>query len=915
MVCSIAMFFTATAQTLQTAERESNREPASFNQKTHGLKSLVTLNHQMNTPESIIWSEDFANGIPATWMNSGTANSIPDPDAVWEYRGPSGAQPATVGSIGAYANPAVIIQSPTASNGFVIFDSDYLDNGGTPGNFGGGLAPSPHNSTLVTPVIDLSNEPNVILTFYQYYRRFGGPGGSQAIPATYIDVSTDGGATWGTTYTLNAGVPVNSATGLGDFQNVNMTSVLAGQAQARLRLRFDGDYYFWMVDDLELSGPIPYDMDFLALDGWDEVDWIIGDGSKMGINSRAQPQPWVYLSSIFNRGSQSLDNVQLEVGVLKDGAPFAMASSAVYPSLPAGDTLDYSFLNTVGQDITPTENGYYQWYYQVSSDSITLSTDTFQTFITSNIMSLDYNYYYNTVGTSSAIALDSCKLASRIDFEGNDTIRSVFLGIGASSAGSQIAIEIYDSSAFGGYTTGFDPAGRLAFVNPVTLDPINTFQGEITIALNEPLYIADSIRSVYIVATLIRNGFQVNIINDQTVDAVIPTSLMYYPGLQWYTGYTNSRSFDSPWIRAITSGGVCNYDLVIDSITDVNSNKGVYRAYFGNLPGTDYRLEYRAVGAQNWETKSIAGAAIGSQNFNITPLFGSDIEVRLAVEIGNQWSSGCETIIEVPCKPLTASMVVQRPARCSADSVLVRAGYAGGYGAVSFMWSNGATTKRTYADQGEKLTVTLTDAAGCSVTDSITAASLDNTAIPENFSLSKDNATTFTGSWTAPALPTGASLIGYRMAYRLRGTQSYTNLPSTTGLSTTVDFTGSGLPAGNYEFVVFTRYNDGTSAVNSNFTCIEAKGYTGVGNKNDASTDASSSSIHAIYPNPTNGVVYVATEEGAEVSLLDISGRVITKAVANSSEVSFDMSNLAQGVYMIRIENNSETITEQVVKN
>jgi hypothetical protein len=27
------------------------------------------------------------------------------------------------------------------------------------------------------------------------------------------------------------------------------------------------------------------------------------------------------------------------------------------------------------------------------------------------------------------------------------------------------------------------------------------------------------------------------------------------------------------------------------------------------------------------------------------------------------------------------------------------------------------------------------------------------------------------------------------------------------------------------------------------------------------------------------------------------------------------MSNLAQGVYMIRIENNSETITEQVVKN
>jgi hypothetical protein len=355
--------------------------------------------------------------------------------------------------------------------------------------------------------------------------------------------------------------------------------------------------------------------------------------------------------------------------------------------------------------------------------------------------------------------------------------------------------------------------------------------------------------------------------------------------------------------------------VAIDSINTVNANKGLYRAFFDSIPGDAYMLEYKAVDETTWRSKTINNANQAYQDFNITPSFGANVQVRLAYEMGGVWNYGCESIIEVPCKSQALSIVVQRSARCTADSVLVRAGYAGGYGAPSFLWSNGATTKRTYADQGEKLVVVVTDAAGCSVTDSITAASLDNTAIPENFSLSKDNATTFTGSWTAPALPTGASLIGYRMAYRLRGTQSYTNLPSTTGLSTTVDFTGSGLPAGNYEFVVFTRYNDGTSAVNSNFTCIEAKGYTGVGNKNDASTDASSSSIHAIYPNPTNGVVYVATEEGAEVSLLDISGRVITKAVANSPEVSFDMSNLAQGVYMIRIENNSETITEQVVKN
>ena len=33
------------------------------------------------------------------------------------------------------------------------------------------------------------------------------------------------------------------------------------------------------------------------------------------------------------------------------------------------------------------------------------------------------------------------------------------------------------------------------------------------------------------------------------------------------------------------------------------------------------------------------------------------------------------------------------------DSALVRVGYAGGRGAKSILWSNGATTKRTYAQQ------------------------------------------------------------------------------------------------------------------------------------------------------------------------------------------------------------------------
>jgi hypothetical protein len=354
-----------------------------------------------------------------------------------------------------------------------------------------------------------------------------------------------------------------------------------------------------------------------------------------------------------------------------------------------------------------------------------------------------------------------------------------------------------------------------------------------------------------------------------------------------------------------------------DSLVAINSNKGVYRAFFSGLSSSDdYRLEFKGVDDATWRTKSITDASVGSQRFNVTPSFGTTVLVRLSLNDGGTWTPGCEVSLVVPCKNQGLSMVVQREARCTSDSVLVRAGYAGGYGLSTFLWSNGATTKRTYASQGEKLVVTVTDATGCSVSDSITAPVFDNVAVPLNFTLTKDNATTFTGSWTAPSLPSGATLIGYRMAYRMRNTQSYTNLPTTTNTSTTVDFTGTGLAAGNYEFVVFTRYNDGAVAVNSNFSCVDVKGYNGSGNKADWSGVGGSTSLAvSVYPNPTSGELYASAPQGSEVVLMDINGRVIASQVIENSETKFDMSALSEGVYMLRVQTSNEIVTKRIIKD
>jgi hypothetical protein len=169
--------------------------------------------------ETVVYSEDFANGIPASWDNTGgLANGVADIDSKWEYRGTTTTPSNATGSRGAYAGPAstgqLPIQSATAANGFVVFDSDFLDNNGVAGNFcgTGALACAPHVANLETGVINLVGHPTVDLVFTQYYRRFAGPGGVQTVPATYLDFSTDGGQTWTGNVALNASIAVNSAT-------------------------------------------------------------------------------------------------------------------------------------------------------------------------------------------------------------------------------------------------------------------------------------------------------------------------------------------------------------------------------------------------------------------------------------------------------------------------------------------------------------------------------------------------------------------------------------------------------------------------------------------------------------------------------------------------------------------------------
>ncbi len=193
--------------------------------------------------QTLLWggpndpNSTFANGLGA-WTTVGLSSSLPDSakNAVWTYT-------ASGRSQGGYSDLAGRINSPSFGNGAAIFDSDFLDNAGIEGNEGNGSAPSPHSGALVSPYIDCSGFTSVAVSFYQYYQNFAS--------ACFIEVSSDSGATW-TPVRVNESVLQGNGTTRNNQQVIDITSLAAGKQGVRFRFVFDGDYYFWIIDDVTL---------------------------------------------------------------------------------------------------------------------------------------------------------------------------------------------------------------------------------------------------------------------------------------------------------------------------------------------------------------------------------------------------------------------------------------------------------------------------------------------------------------------------------------------------------------------------------------------------------------------------------------------------------------------------------------
>lgn len=516
--------------------------------------------------ETPVWSEDFANGIPSTWGNSGTANGVSDPDAVWEYRGPNTTPSNATGSQGAYgsANP---LQSATASNGFVLFDSDYLDNAGIAGNFGNGAAAAPHVADLTTDMIDLSSYSIIDLTFTQYYRRFAGPGGSQAVPATYIEFSTDGGSTWPSTVMLNSAIGVNSSTSLNDVVSISIGSYVGGQDSVKVRFRFDGDYYVWMVDDIQIINTPPNRLAFTDYNGAPAQDILFGPdangaSSRMGITTLKQARSMKFDANVVNSGTNNQSNVQLSVEIYNGSSLVQTVSSSTVSTLNAGDTANYNSLNTYSSAWTPSAAGNYTFVYLVNSDSVSLASDTFNFYVTDSLMSMDFNSWDNSIGASSNTSQwgDGSQVCNRHDLVDNELLFGSRVWLSSSSEpGAVIELAVYDSAGWDAANGGFLSSNLIAY-GQHTLTSTDTANGFVQFDFADPntgrgadMLLSNGAYFYNITMYDNQGANHIRLRNDASWGKVSGSGYMYLAALgNWYSGYSGSRSFNNIWVRGIT---------------------------------------------------------------------------------------------------------------------------------------------------------------------------------------------------------------------------------------------------------------------------------------------------------------------------------------------------------------------------
>jgi hypothetical protein len=333
--------------------------------------------------QNIIFSEDFNGGIPDSWVinpiSAGNPDSLDNARWIW----------ATNESLNYsdYWIDFCYMSSPTADNGFAIFDAAYLDSGGiaseVPPTGGTGSAPTPLSSELITPGIDCSELETVALSFHQsYYARDA---------VVKVGISTDGGQNW------EYITPNLYLWNTKDYQRekiIDITAYAAQQEDVRISFLYEGYYYYWLIDDVRVSALPDVDLSL------EEVLYPL--------SSYAQPAALIsgdtidFSVKVNNHGKTAQSDVVLKAEVKDEAEHILFQDSIFIPLIEAGTAdLKIDLPNAYLPD--GLEEGLYTICYKIYTpgheDFTPVNNEAVLPFeLTENLYAKDYGTYFGAIG-------------------------------------------------------------------------------------------------------------------------------------------------------------------------------------------------------------------------------------------------------------------------------------------------------------------------------------------------------------------------------------------------------------------------------------------------------------------------------------------------------------------------------------
>ncbi|WP_236974935.1 T9SS type A sorting domain-containing protein [Membranihabitans maritimus] len=285
-----------------------------------------------------LYNFDFADGMQDWTPNSVECAGAASDNALWMWVEDGSTEQ------GIYSAGFGTLDSRTPDSGIVILNSEFLDNNGEDNNEGNGTCPAPQIAELVSPSLDFSAEDTVILSFNQLYYRFSGyTNEGEGIDnfnetATYLEITANG-EDWNR-IALNDTVNTFRWNTLDNNElTFDISEYAAGESDVQVKFVWEGNYYFWGVDDVRFYGSR---RDDIAITAFKYVPSNFETPASQIVNDTFN-----FVADIVNLGTATVDSAYLKVYVrANDGSGVEyFRDSVLVENMAPNDTMEMEVPN------------------------------------------------------------------------------------------------------------------------------------------------------------------------------------------------------------------------------------------------------------------------------------------------------------------------------------------------------------------------------------------------------------------------------------------------------------------------------------------------------------------------------------------------------------------------------------------